>query len=149
MDDGSVDARWAETTSPTGSPSVVSPFRIEAARAWPVRGLSSLRAVERAGHLGDRLPGPVGVARGALIEKDDLSASDPSVAVVLPGNVAPRPLVLSGWNGVCARGERSRKDQRGGSEPAQQAAAFERMALIVTLGTCGTYHGKRHPFELT
>jgi hypothetical protein len=60
-----------------------------------------------------------------------VSGSEPPVMEILCGNMTPRPLNLSGWNGVCAPGERSRKYQRGGSQPAQQTAAFGRMALLI------------------
>ena len=70
------------------------------------------------------------------------SGSNPSVAVVLSGNMARWPPSLSGRNGVSARGERSRKDQRGGSEPAQQAAAFKRLTLIVVRDAWSPGHAK-------
>ena len=57
-----------------------------------------------------------------------------TVSPVLPllgGNVTSCPFDLPGWSRVCACGEDRGKDQRGGSQPAQQAAAFQRMALVI------------------
>src|SRR6185369_14873503 len=57
-----------------------------------------------------------------------------TVSPVLPllgGNVTSCSFDLPGWSRVCACGEDRGKDQRGGSQPAQQAAALQRMALVI------------------
>jgi hypothetical protein len=51
--------------------------------------------------------------------------------MVTPPNVARGPPMLSRCIGVCTRCERCRKDQRAGTQPTQQPATFEGVALIV------------------
>ena len=49
---------------------------------------------------------------------------------------------------MCARGERSRKDQRGSSPPAQQTAAFERLLTNLKLKSkAHVFHSLRHSFK--